>query len=346
MTEGRAFSHGRLANRRNGLYRATPAPQTWAIIKMEKLQIAYVLCTEQLDYFYILAASASLTRTTVPACEMVCVMDRKTFRVAKAAGIRVRDWVDRVIVVKTPHRTPVLKSRHLKTSLRSHLAGDYLYLDIDAVIVDPQVLGRLDCECIAASQNRDHCDHVGEFPLNIGQAIYVPMGWDFPFLPYVNGGVMFCRDNAACHAIFSRWHELWNEQVMRTGRHVDQPALNRAIWETPSSLKLMAPEFNPPVDVGPEFETGAWIYHYYISCYSGIPKADSLLGIASRIIRHRGRVNSGLLRWMLNQNQAFLKVPDKMVPAIQQGLWIHAFHLFQDLLWNTASRLLQTQQAR
>jgi hypothetical protein len=48
-------------------------PEHCAVIKMEKLQIAYALCTEQLDYFYILAASAALTRTTVPACDIVCV---------------------------------------------------------------------------------------------------------------------------------------------------------------------------------------------------------------------------------------------------------------------------------
>lgn len=283
---------------------------------------------------------------------MVCVMDRETFKLAKSGGIRVRDWVDQVVVVKTPHRTPELKSRYLKTTLRSHLAGDFLYLDVDAVIVDPRFLTQLDCECVAASQNRDHCDHIGIFPDNIGRLIYEPLGWDYPFLPYVNSGVMFCRDNAQCHALYSRWHELWNEQVTRMGRHLDQTALNRALWESPSRLKLMAPEFNAPVDVGPEFQTGAWIYHYYISCYSGIPKADSLLGVASRIIRRRGRVNPGLLRWMLNQKQAFLKEPDRILAAIQQGLWVHACHLLQDLLRNTirqphkGNRLVGTPEAK
>jgi hypothetical protein len=283
---------------------------------------------------------------------MVCVMDRKTFKLAKSSGIRVRDWVDQVVVVKTPHRTPELKSRYLKTTLRSHLIGDFLYLDVDAVIVDPQFLTQLDCECVAASQNRDHCDHIGIFPDNIGRLLYKPLGWDYPFLPYVNSGVMFCRDNAQCHALYSRWHELWNEQVSRMGRHLDQTALNRALWESPSRLKLMAPEFNSPVDVGPEFQTGAWIYHYYISCYSGIPKSESLLGVVSRIIRRRGRVNPGLLRWMLNQKQAFLKEPDEILAAIQQGLWVHAYHLLQDLLRNTTrqphkgNRLLGTQEAK
>jgi|GEM_PF-3310533 len=301
---------------------------------MTKLQIAYVLCTETSDGFHVLAASAALTRTTVPNCTMVCVIDRKTHKLAKSAGIRLRAWMDKVVVVKTPHRTPLFKSRYLKTTLRSHLTGDFLYLDIDAVIVDPQVLTRLDCDCLAASQNRDHVDRVGCFPEHIGRRIYQPMGWNYPFLPYANAGVMFCRDNPQCHAIYSRWHELWNEQVTKLKSHLDQAAFNRALWESPGALKLMPPEFNPPVDVGPEFETGAWIYHYYISCYSGIPKAESLLGITSDLIRRRGKVDPGLLRWMLDQKKAFLKVPDKILPAIQQGLWVHAFHLFQDLVRN------------
>ncbi len=299
---------------------------------MTKLQIAYLLCTETTDTFHVLAASAVLTRATVPYCTMVCVIDRKTHRLAKSAGIRLRDWVDRVIVVKTPHRTPLFKSRYLKTTLRTHLTGDFLYLDIDAIIVDPQVLAQLDCDCVGASQNRDHIYPLGGFPEIIGTFIYQPMEWDYPFLPYVNAGVMFCRDNARSHAICSRWHELWNEQVTRLNTHFDQPAFNRALWESPASLRLMPPEFNSPVDVGPEFETGAWIYHYYISCYAGVPKAESLLGITTDIIRRRGKVNPGLLRWMLNQNKALLKVPDKILPAIQQGLWVHAFHLFLDLV--------------
>lgn len=297
---------------------------------MSKLQIAYVLCTDRTDYLHHLAASTALTRTTLPACEMVCVMDRRTRRLARASGIRLQDWVDHIILVKTPHRDPLLRSRYLKTTLRSHLEGDYLYLDIDAIVVDPGLAEKLECSCIAASQNRDHVDRTGEFPPHIGNSIYRPMGWEHPFLPYVNSGVMYCRDTPECHALYRRWHELWNEQVKRTKRHLDQPALNRAIRESPGSLRLMPPEFNPPVDVGPEFETGAWVYHYYLSVHSGTPRPDSLLGMASNAIRHSGKVSPRLLRRALSRKQAFPSAADQPLPALCQGWWSHAFYLFRD----------------
>ncbi len=287
---------------------------------MTKLQIAYVLCTDKPDYFHVLAASATLTRAAIPHCTMVCVMDRKTRKTAAAAKIPLSDWIDEIVVVRTPHRKPLLKSRYLKTTLRSHLTGDFLYLDIDAIVVDPEVATALECGCIAASQNRDHADHAGTFPENIGRSIYEPLGWRWPFLPYVNSGVMLCRDNGPCHDLFRRWHELWNEQVRTTGHHLDQPALNRAISEAPSSLKLMPPAFNQPVDAGPQFENGAWVYHYYLSVYSGVPKAESLLGMASWRLRHKGRISQGFIRWAVAQKQAFPRSSYGTLAAIRQSV--------------------------
>ncbi|MBC8002668.1 MAG: hypothetical protein H7X97_08780 [Opitutaceae bacterium] len=305
---------------------------------MATLKIAYVLSTNQREYLYLLAATALLTRTAVPACTMVCVTDRRTHEFAVASGIRLSDWVDEVVAVDTPHRGPLVNSRVLKTTLRSRVAGDFLFLDLDAVIVSPELLTSLDCSCIAASQNRDHLYRTDQFPEDIGKSIYAPLGWDHPFLPYINAGVMYCRDNTQCHALFRRWHELWNEQRERTGFYLDQPALNRALWESPASLKLMPPQFNPPVDVGLEFEAGAWVYHYYISVYSGKPKPDSLLGMVRNGIQRRGQVDPKALRWALAQRRAFLPEANHILPAIKRGLWRHAFHLWKDNLQDSVRK--------
>ena len=307
---------------------------------MTPLKIVYVLSTDRPDYLYVLAASATLTRAAVQTCSMVCVLDRQTNDFALAAGVRLQDWVQETVVVETPHRTPLINSRYLKTTLRSHVAGDFLFLDLDAVIVSSELVTKLNCPCVAASQNRDHVNHANEFPEDIGKAIYAPLGWDHPFLPYVNAGVLFCRDNAECHALFRRWHELWNEMRERTGSHLDQPALNRALWESPSCLTLMPGNFNAPVDVGPEFETDAWVYHYYISVYSGKPKPESLLGLVCHEIQRRGQMDPLTLQWVLNQKRAFLPDANRILPVVKQGLWRHAFHLCQDIPRDLTSHLL------
>ena len=306
---------------------------------MTPLKIVYVLSTDQIDYLHLLAATALLTRTTVTTCTMVCVTDRRTQEFAVASGIRLGAWVEEIVAVDTPHENPLVSSRYLKTTLRSHVAGDFLYLDLDAVIICQDFRALLaDAPCIAASQNRDHLYRTGQFPADIGTTIYGPMGWDHPFLPYVNSGVLFCRDNAECHDLFRRWHERWNAQRDRVGSHLDQPALNRVLWESPSSLKLMPPNFNPPVDVGPEHETDAWVFHYYISVYSGKPKPDSLLGMVRNGIQRRGRVDPVALRWALNEKRAFLPEAHRIIPAVRRGLWAHAFNLLQDNLQNWIRR--------
>ena len=269
-------------------------------------KIVYVLSTDRPDYLYLLAANALISRVAVPGCSTVCVIDPGTHTLAAASGVRLQDWVEEVVVVETPHREPLLNSRFLKTTLRSHVAGDFLFLDLDAVIVSPELLAHLEAPCLAASQNFDHANLTDKFPEDIGRTIYEAMGWAYPFLPYVNSGVLFCRDNAQCHALFQRWHRLWTEQRERTGSHLDQPALNRALWESPECLTLTPPNLNSPVDVGPRFVTNAWVYHYHISVYSGKPKANSLLGIVRDAIHRRGEMDPAMLRWALAQKQAFL----------------------------------------
>ena len=272
------------------------------------MKIVRVLCTDKTDYLHLLAASASLTGLTAAQYPSVCVIDRQTMSFASASGFRLADWADEVVVVEAPYASPLLNSRYLKTTLRFHVAGEFLFLDLDAVVVREELFWRLKCDCIAAGQNIDHNNlrnRNDRFTEDIGTTIYGPMGWEYPFLPYVNSGVLYCRDNAHCRALFERWHQLWEDQRQRLGFHLDQPPLNQALREIPDCLTLMPPVFNSPVDVGPEFEANAWVFHYYISIYADKPRADSLLGIVSREIQSHGRMNQAILRFLLGQKRAF-----------------------------------------
>ena len=145
------------------------------------VKIVYVLCTNNLDYLHLLPATTILTRTTLPACATLCIVNRQT-----------RDF-----------------GCYLKTTMRTHVAGDFLYLDIDAIVVEDHLLALLAAPCIAASQNIDRPDISARFSEDIGHSIYAPLGWDHPFLPYVNAGVLFCRDNDKCHGEKREHGEQW-----------------------------------------------------------------------------------------------------------------------------------------
>jgi hypothetical protein len=149
---------------------------------------------------------------------------------------------------------------------------------------------------------------------------------------------LFCRDNANCHALFQRRHELWESQRRKLGIHLDQPSLNRALWETPGGLTQMPPEFNSPVDVGPAFEAGAWVYHYYISVYAGKPRNDSVLGIVSQEIRRRGRIHPSLLRALSASKRAFYAEAHDIRHALKQRWWRRAGNLWFDTLREIPTR--------
>jgi hypothetical protein len=297
---------------------------------MPRLKIVYVLCTEQVDYLYLLAANATLTKVAAPELELTCVVDRKTFEFASASGFRFRDWVKTVTVVEAPEATPQLNSRYLKTTLRKHVQGDFLFLDLDAVLASRELLQRLDCPCAGAAQNLDHLRLIPEFPQEIGRTIYEPMGWEHPFLPYVNTGVLFCRDNPQAHRLFATWHQRWKEQTERLGTCLDQPSFNRVMWEQPECLTVMPRAFNAAVDVDPDFAAGAWVYHYYISIYSGKPRRDSLLGITAREIQRRGQIDETTLCFLLAQKRAFIPEAYRLLRVLKEGLWRHAYYLCKD----------------
>jgi hypothetical protein len=301
-----------------------------AQIRMPSLKIVYVLCTDQIDYLYLLAANATLAEVAAPELEKVCVMDRRTYKFASACGFRFSDWIETLTVVEASEATPLLNSRFLKTSLRTLVQGDFLFLDIDAILANRELIGHLDCPCVGAAQNLDHLRVVPGFPEEIGRTVYQPMGWEHPFLPYANTGVLFCRDNPASHRFFGTWHRLWKEQTRRLGICLDQPSFNRVVWEHPECLTVMPRAFNAAVDVDPEFETGAWVYHYYISIYSGKARRDSLLGIVAREIQRRGQIHTATLRFLVKQRRAFIPEAYKLLHAIKQGLWRHAYYVCLD----------------
>lgn len=297
---------------------------------MNELTVVYILCTDQVDYAFLVAANATLAKAVVPEFRRVCVMDRATRRFLQRSAVELEPWVDELVLADSPERNPLLSSRYLKTTLRHLIKGDYLALDIDAVLADSSAFHHLNYTALAAAPNLDHLRLAPAFPVEIGRTIYQPMGWEHPVQPYVNTGVLLCRDNELAHRFYSRWHELWLAQKQQLNIHLDQPAFNRCLWENPTYLTLLPSSFNSPVDVGADFEQGASVYHYYISIYSGRPRRDSLLGITAREIQRRGRMNKSLLRFLLKQKRAFIPQAYDRRLAVRERLWRHALALWWD----------------
>jgi hypothetical protein len=102
------------------------------------------------------------------------------------------------------------------------------------------------------------------------------MGWQVGDVPYLNGGVMYWADTSVARRLATDWHEKWLACVARTGREMDQPALNAALRQVGPSLHILPHRYNAQFRVNLGVSIDAVVLHYYASDPS-VPTAAELL---------------------------------------------------------------------
>ena len=156
------------------------------------------------------------------------------------------------------------RSRYLKTSLRKHISGDFLFIDCDTLIcgsLDEIASFQYDLGCVPdfhtqTSLNRpemiSQCEENGFYDLN-GK-------------PYFNSGVIFAKDTPLCRKFFTEWHRLWLVSSTK-GNVLDQPAFCQANVNLGFPIHEIPGEWNCMI----QFKEGrallrrARIMHYFSS---------------------------------------------------------------------------------
>ena len=165
-----------------------------------KTKMVYVLVSNDKDY-YLEQAYVSMfsLKKYNPKAQIYVVADQDTVDGIKSNSIRQKlsVYVDSFISVDFD-KTVGLKerSRFLKTTLRKHVDGDFLFLDTDTIICDS--LSEIDNWNIDLGIVLDLHSHLLEHPYQNGirqnvlnmYKINIPKGID-----YYNSGVMFVRDS-------------------------------------------------------------------------------------------------------------------------------------------------------
>jgi hypothetical protein len=206
-----------------------------------------------------------------PDAYVVLLCDRESAEALQRTGHPLRTAVDEVLAIETPAGSPAFRNRFVKTSMRKHVSGPFLYLDADTLI-------RGDLSSVFAIQS-----HFAAAPNLSGTEIssqisswetwvFDTMRWQMPTLLFVNGGVLFFSDHQETHALSDLWHWKWRECTERMGMQYDQPSLNSALHETGIVVEQLAHRFNAQVLARPKTAWGAVIWHFYLSFDLTLPK--------------------------------------------------------------------------
>ncbi len=157
--------------------------------------------------------------------------------------------------------TPSRTSRSIKTTLLQRLQSDFIYLDVDTVVLQP-IADRLN-EPYSIQLAPDRTPGIAEpcFPVWFAPQ-FEQFGWPWPTAHYYNSGVMLVRADQASEKLFEEWHRRWR-QFLSCGLYYDQPALNSSIHALETPVGLLPPPYNAMVRVQDSLRQGAKVLHFF-----------------------------------------------------------------------------------
>jgi hypothetical protein len=222
----------------------------------------YVLVSNGGDHYLdMLHLSAACLHRYSPGLYACVVTDEDTAQLLDAhAGCKAE--LDEVVVVKDDGLQGLGKadrSRYIKTSLRRHVEGEYLYIDIDAFPVGN--LEPLFKTSASVSMTHDQNVPPDQFVFEDYEShIFKHMNWPLP-AEYFNSGVMLVKSDDTARALYEDWHALWQETRL-SGNHKDQPPLHEIIRRKQYKIGHLPKESNLLISLKPRCFWGRpLVYH-------------------------------------------------------------------------------------
>lgn len=237
-----------------------------------KTKAVYVVVTDGADaYFEQAWMSAWSLKHYNPMMEVDFVVDEATHTLITTTYRRhIIQVVDKIVSIDVPSSlNKKERSRWLKTTLRQHIEGDYLFLDTDTVVCGGLAsIEQLTCNFAAVLDGNDKrsitCDKK-RYDWLKWQAKIAQLHDDFSEEAYYNSGVLYVKDNIATHTLYEEWHRQW-QQSNSLGVTFDQPVLYCAAKATQTPISALPPQFNCQiVDKGLPYLSDALVIHYYNS---------------------------------------------------------------------------------
>lgn len=236
-----------------------------------KTKIVYVLTSTSNDIYLeqTLLSIHSLKKHN-PDAYIVLLLDDGTANGLVGNRSTILNYVSEKIVVDFDASiSNMRRSRHLKTSMRSLVEGDFLYIDGDTIINSSlEDIDSCTIELGAVDDAHRLLDsHYGKEKL-LRQAKTLSFSIDGES-HYFNGGVLYVKDSARTRKFFDMWHNYWKDSVAH-GINQDMPALIRTNIEMNHMIEALDGSWNCQIMYGFNYFTSAKIIHYFASRYTSL----------------------------------------------------------------------------
>jgi lipopolysaccharide biosynthesis glycosyltransferase len=254
------------------------------------MKYLYVLISDTTDYYLeqVFMSIASLREHT-PNSFVSLLSDDITEKTFAESRRNILDTIDELKIVTLPGEiNKMQRSRWLKTTMRDHIKGDFLYIDCDTIVSgDLSAIDDLNIDLGAVPDA-----HTG-FNNGYGGKPYVlsvmkRIGFTFSPEPayHFNGGLIFSRDTPFCHDFFREWHNLW--QISKSkGISTDMPSLSQANINFCQCIKALDGIWNCQImNGGLPYLADAKIIHYFSSNKLGNPYLLASESVFENVRKH------------------------------------------------------------
>jgi hypothetical protein len=252
--------------------------------------ICFVLAAKDLGLYADMAAVAALAvRRLHSQARIILVTDEPTARAIDHRRHALGNIASEIIVQSTGADDPIVSSRRLRTSLRQLVKGDYLYLDNDAIAMQP--LDRRWPEGADLALAHDWNERrIPPAALPLIESLSARLDWGFTPDRYLNAGVILVRDAPGAQAFYSEWHRRW-QQTLSLGIREDQWSLNSTIAAGVATVAILPDADNWATHPNNLLRGRARIFHFWASAYGGEIPTDTLLGYLIAQFRQEGALD-------------------------------------------------------
>ena len=233
------------------------------------MKYLYVLVSNEADFYYeqVFLSVLSL-REYNPEAFIVLLVDKDTADGLVGNRKEIVGLINKLEVVDLGHLTDnKIKSRWLKTTMREHVDGDFLYIDCDTVITQPLTIPQNWTFDIGAVKHLHYSSlknssNYYSFTHNLEKC-----GIKYKSDDYFNGGVLFVRDTKKSQQFFSLWHSLYKSYWTQYGISVDQLSLYDANERLGGVITELSGEWNWQIGFGLNYFADAKIMHTLTTAY-------------------------------------------------------------------------------
>ena len=277
------------------------------------MKYLYILTSDDSD-FYLEQAMLSMysLRLQMPNAFISLLVDETTEIGLKGKRSEIINFTNELISINIDHRyNKKACSRWLKTSMRQHLTGDFLYIDGDTIITDDlSELDTMDINLGAVLNEHTKLSSLSKYnPAYFKKMQDLDKRLSFVSTiksdTYFNGGLLLCKDCTIGHNFFKEWHELWL-YCFEQGIITDQQSYNQSNYILGNIITELDGKWNCQFlsDGGIRYFHDAKIIHYFTAMQGDNPYLLANHNIIEHI-KKTGVINQELKNMLANPKSLF-----------------------------------------